>query len=116
MTITVNCRCGAQYNLKDEYWGKTVKCKQCNTPIAVPHLTIKSQSDPVTPYKITRVRHLLSSAKITCIILFANAYSLTVTLLGNFFGRLRINFQLGGFMGGVLVALLIKSPLIQKHN
>ncbi len=47
MTITVNCRCGAQYNLKDEYSGKTVKCKQCNTTIAVPHLTIKSQSDPV---------------------------------------------------------------------
>ncbi|BAP57144.1 hypothetical protein THII_2847 [Thioploca ingrica] len=47
MTITVNCRCGAQYNLKDEYSGKTVKCKQCNTTIAVPHLTIESQSDPV---------------------------------------------------------------------
>jgi len=65
MTITVNCRCGAQYNLKDEYSGKTVKCKQCNTTIAVPHLTIKSQSDPVFDRDkfLLRQKHFAISAK-----------------------------------------------------
>jgi hypothetical protein len=65
MTITVNCRCGAQYNLKDEYSGKTVKCEQCNTTIAVPHLTIKSQSDPVFDQDkfLLRQKHFAISAK-----------------------------------------------------
>jgi uncharacterized protein YxjI len=65
MTITVNCRCGAQYNLKDEYSGKTVKCKQCNTTIAVPHLTIESQSDPAFDRDkfLLRQKHFAISAK-----------------------------------------------------
>jgi len=45
MAVAVDCQCGAHYNLKDEYRGKKVKCRQCNQSIEVPQLEIKAQSD-----------------------------------------------------------------------
>ena len=36
MPVTVTCKCGVSYTLKDEFAGKTVKCPQCGETIMVP--------------------------------------------------------------------------------
>lgn len=38
MPVTVNCACGASYNLKDEYAGQRLACPRCGAAIAVPAL------------------------------------------------------------------------------
>src|SRR5690242_9549163 len=36
MPITLSCTCGARYNIKEEFAGKTLQCPQCKANLAVP--------------------------------------------------------------------------------
>lgn len=37
MPITVNCSCGHQFRVRDEYAGKKAQCPNCGEPVLIPH-------------------------------------------------------------------------------
>jgi uncharacterized protein YxjI len=50
MAITVECKCGDQYNLKDEFAGRLVQCPRCGQSLRVPlppPREIQPQADPL---------------------------------------------------------------------
>jgi uncharacterized protein YxjI len=44
MTIAVNCPCGMSYNLKDQFAGQVLKCRQCRENLHVGHQSNGNQS------------------------------------------------------------------------
>ena len=115
MTITVSCQCGAQYNLKDQYSEKKLKCKQCNATIEVPQIIIKPQSDPVFDRDkfLLRQKHFAIAAKYDVWseegkpILFIER---PAHLIRNFLA------VVGGIISGLVIAGLIISltPLVRE--
>lgn len=43
--IRFQCQCGKQYQVPEEYAGKKVRCKKCNTAVVIPHQESSSSSD-----------------------------------------------------------------------
>ena len=70
MPITVQCACGAKYNLKEDQAGKTVKCRECGSAITVPAAPPPAphRADPVFGRDkfLLRQKHMaLTAAKYT---------------------------------------------------
>lgn len=42
MPITVNCECGHQFRVRDEYAGKKAQCPACGDPVMIPASTFQS--------------------------------------------------------------------------
>lgn len=42
MPITVNCECGHQFRVRDEYAGKKAQCPACGEPVMIPLATFQS--------------------------------------------------------------------------
>ncbi len=49
MPLVVNCSCGKQLRVPDEFAGKRVKCPACQNPCAVPAAGAPSRTAPATP-------------------------------------------------------------------
>ncbi|MDY6992206.1 MAG: hypothetical protein SVR94_06305 [Pseudomonadota bacterium] len=106
MAVTVHCQCGAHYNLKDEYRGKKLKCRQCNQSIEVPQLEVKAQSDSAFDRdKFLLKQKLISIAQKYYAFDEAGNKILFIRrpahLLRNLFA------VIAGFISGIIVAFLI---------
>lgn len=56
MPITVNCRCGHQFRVRDEYAGKKAQCPNCGDPVIIPQTsdpqaTINESPDDVPHFQ-----------------------------------------------------------------
>lgn len=68
MAVSVKCRCGRSYNLKDEFAGKVVRCPHCGGQVSVPGkvaVEARPQADPAFDRDVflLRQKHLSLNEK-----------------------------------------------------